>query len=52
LAGDQKRSIATNPTRITAKLIEMGFESKGDLRAMGDPMVLIGALGINYVDTM
>ena len=48
---DQKRSIARKATEITPKLIEMGFESRDDLKLMKDHTVLImAALGINYVE--
>ena len=47
---DQKWSIARNATDITLKLIEMGFESKGDLKVMKDHKVLMAALGLNYVE--
>ena len=49
---DQKPSIAKNSTDITNKLIEMGFESKDDLKRMRDHTVLMAALGINYVQAM
>ena len=32
------------------KLIEMGFESRDDLRVMKEPTALMAALGINYVE--
>ena len=47
---DQKRSIARKSTDITTKLIEMGFESRGDLKVMNDHTVLMAALGISYVE--
>ena len=47
---DQKRGIARIATELTPKLIEMGFESRGDLKVMKDPTVLMAALGINYVE--
>ena len=47
---DQKRSIARRSTELTPKLIEMGFESRDDLRVMKEPTVLMAALGINYVE--
>ena len=49
---DQKPSIAKNSTDAAIKLIEMGFESKGDLKRMRDHTVLMAALGINYVQAM
>ena len=47
---DQKRSIARRSTELTTKLIEMGFESRGDLRVMKEPTALMAALGSNYAE--
>ena len=47
---DQRRSIARKSTELTPKLIEMGVESRGDLKVMKDPTVLMAALGINYAE--
>ena len=49
---DQKRSIARKSTDLTLKLIEMGFESRGDLKVMKDHTVRMAALGLNYYSTM
>ena len=47
---DQKRSISRKATDITPKLIEMGFESRDDLKNMREYTVLMAALGLNYVE--
>jgi len=47
---DQKRSIAKKATDLTPKLIEMGFETRDDLKNMKEYTVLMAALGLNYVE--